>query len=320
MPNPIQNPHDAFMKSMLADMDVARDFLANLMPSHLLRLLDMSTLKSEHSSFITEELQEVFADAVFTVQLQQSEAKGEESFISILLEHKSYADEQTAFQILLYLAQGYREQLKSRLPLRPIIPMLFYHGKEGWEFKPIPSFFGGLHIDLIPYVPSYEAIFADLNQMRDEDILQVANAWVRAALLTQKYSRHPEELAKRMVLIFQTLAGTPKGNFLSEFIVYYFSVTEISPGQLRQAIQPLPLSLKTDIMSTYEMILQQGIEKGIEKGIERGIEQGIEQGIEIEKAQVILRGHEEGLSLDTLAALTGFSLEQVRQIIDPSAG
>lgn len=135
-----------------------------------------------------------------------------------------------------------------------------------------------------------------------------------------------------MVLIFQTLAGTPRGNFLSEFIVYYFSVTEISPAQLRQAIKPLPLSLKTDIMSTYEMILQQGIEKGIEKGIERGIERGIEKGIEqgievgiekgieMEKAQVVLRGYEEGLSLDTLAALTGFSLDQVRQLVDPSTG
>lgn len=75
-------------------------------------------------------------------------------------------------------------------------------------------------------------------------------------------------------------------------------------------------------MSTYEMILQKGIEKGIEqgieKGIEKGIEQGIEKGIEIQKVQVILRGHEEGLPLDLLASLTGFSLEQVRQIVDPA--
>ncbi len=55
MPNPIQTPHDAFIKSLLADPDVARDFLASLMPGHLLRLLNMGTLKSEHSSFITEE-------------------------------------------------------------------------------------------------------------------------------------------------------------------------------------------------------------------------------------------------------------------------
>ncbi|MBK8652377.1 MAG: Rpn family recombination-promoting nuclease/putative transposase [Haliscomenobacter sp.] len=99
------------MKSLLSDMDVARDFLASLMPGHLLCLLDMSTLKPEHSSFITQELQEVFADAVFSVRLQQSEAVGAES-LSASCWSTSYADEQTAFQMLLYLAQGYREQLK----------------------------------------------------------------------------------------------------------------------------------------------------------------------------------------------------------------
>lgn len=51
--------------------------------------------------------------------------------------------------------------------------------------------------------------------------------------------------------------------------------------------------------------------KGREEGIEKGIEEGIEKG----KVEVILTGVQSGLTVETLAHITGYSEERVEKII-----
>lgn len=195
MPKEIRPPHDAFMKSLLSDIDIARDFLKTFLPEPLKVLLDFQSLKAEQTTFVTPELQEVFADALFSVHLKGA-GNDPPCLISILLEHKSYSDEQAPFQVLLYLAHGYQAQWKKRgAPLRPIIPFLYYHGKDHWAPKPLSSFFAPAYSELLGYIPQFEMVFKDLHSLGEEEILAAANVWLRASLLAQKYSHAPEALS-----------------------------------------------------------------------------------------------------------------------------
>lgn len=295
------NPHDAFFKSLLSDLDRARDFLGSLLPARLLEHSDLTTLKAEKASFISPALQETFADAVFSLQLNANTKGSKRAYlISILLEHKSYADDHAAFQVLEYLAHGYRVQLKNKEALRPIIPFLFYHGKNEWNLKPLAHCFDQAYAFVLPYVPQFDVIFTDLTQMPEEEIQYIANVWVRAALMTQKYSHDPKALAQHISRIFQTLSEAGAGNFWKELIVYVFSIVKISSEELKEALKPVSPAIKSQIMSTYEMIFQQGIE----------------QGIELEKKEVILRGFNNGISIEVLALITGLSVEEVAQILE----
>ena len=65
-------------------------------------------------------------------------------------------------------------------------------------------------------------------------------------------------------------------------------------------------------MSTYDLILKEGIAEGIEKGIEKGIAKGIEK----EKINTIVKGYKKGLSLEILSSLTGFSINEITLIIE----
>src|SRR5699024_804059 len=60
-----------------------------------------------------------------------------EAYICFLLEHKSYKDRLTIFQISKYIIESWmamvQKENKKELPL--IIPMLVYHGKEKWNLK-----------------------------------------------------------------------------------------------------------------------------------------------------------------------------------------
>ena len=76
-------------------------------------------------------------------------------------------------------------------------------------------------------------------------------------------------------------------------------------------------------MSTYDLIvkegveigiqqgLKQGIEQGIEKGIERGIEQGIEQTLRKSTLEMLNSGLEEGLIIKFLQVDQAF-IDQVK--------
>ncbi len=80
-------------------------------------------------------------------------------------------------------------------------------------------------------------------------------------------------------------------------------------------VKALPAAIKEEVMSTYDMILQEGIEQGLQKGIQKGIEQGLQQGKEKNVNEVVLRGYQNGVSFEILCLLTGLSEEEVKAII-----
>jgi len=72
--------------------------------------------------------------------------------------------------------------------------------------------------------------------------------------------------------------------------------------------------------TTYQAILQEGIEKGIEKGIEQGIEQGEQIGALHEARSVLQRigsrrlGQPSEKALETLIGIS--DLQRLNQLID----
>jgi predicted transposase YdaD len=67
----IQNPHDKFFKESFGNLAVAKDFLVNYLPSEILERIDLNSLLPQKDSFINEELQEVFSDMLFQVDLNK---------------------------------------------------------------------------------------------------------------------------------------------------------------------------------------------------------------------------------------------------------
>ncbi|MBK6947848.1 MAG: hypothetical protein IPH16_07110 [Haliscomenobacter sp.] len=89
------------------------------------------------------------------------------------------------------------------------------------------------------------------------------------------------------------------------------SITKIPAKQWAEMVKALPAAIKEEVMSTYDMILQEGIQKGIEQGIQEGLQQGKEKNV----TEVVLRGYQNGVSFEILCLLTGLSEEEVKAII-----
>jgi len=286
MKKSLNNPHDKFFKSFILDKQNAIDFLKTFLPRYLSEALDFDSISIENVTFISESLSEVFSDAVFKCKIKENDI-----YISILIEHKSYPDKFLAVQLLKYLSNAYSLQLKNENKLELVVPLVYYHGKDNWKYKPISKIIEGIPDFLKDYVPDFDTVFVNLNKMSESELNNINNLLLVSALYMQKYSVEPELLKAKIVDIISFLENTlsgNKGNFIRNVFVYFNELVEIDLDELKNIINALPLKEKKEIMTTYQLIKQEGIKEGIKKGFEKSITRLFQKGFDIEQIADIM--------------------------------
>ncbi len=134
------------MKTLLSDKPRAQVFLQCMLPAELAEQLDLGTLEPIDRLQLPESGHEHYVDALFRVRLRTS-AHEDEALVSILLEHKSYADRWGSLQLLYYIAAAYYSRHNTHQPLQLVIPYLLdllrgesSRGQKG-PFSPILCLF-----------------------------------------------------------------------------------------------------------------------------------------------------------------------------------
>ncbi len=327
------HPHDKFFKETFSRPELARDFLRNYLPKTAVSLLDLDSLTVESDSFIDPELQEQFADLLYKVNLRS----GGEAYVYTLIEHKSNPEILTPLQLLRYMVSIWTKDQRKKMPLRPIIPIVLYHGRASWN---APINFAGLFSGdeaLRPYWPSFTYELQNLNNTHDNEI--TGEAQLRIGLLVLKYIAAPE-LNGRLVEIltlFEDVSETATAVEYLRTVLYYISKAGryVEQTDVVTAVQTVLDDGGNEIMQTIadhwieqgvdrgiEQGFKQGIDRGIEQGLRRGIDQGIEQGLRRGIDQGIEQGFTQGkkdvarrlLALHdamTVSEITGLSIEDV---------
>ena len=278
------------------------------------------TLKYSETDFVLPDLKEVFSDIVFSV----SRKNNKEAYISIILEHKSQPDDFTAVQVLLYVAYGYYKQYRSKRSLNPILPFVFYHGKQKWIFKPIEELFDELPEELKPYIPKFKALFVDLAQFSDEQLNELGDSLLTAVLLLGKYIFRTEELRNKIKLIFEKLneaSNSPQRNLIRPSIVYVLRNIEVN--FILEIIEDLPPTIKTDIMTAYDALIEKGMQKGkeegiregMQKGIQKGIQKGMQKGKEVVLSKTVTNLHKKQFDIAQIADILEIPPKKVRELL-----
>ncbi len=310
MAREINNPHDKFFKSFIYEKENAIDFLKTFLPENISGIIDFDSLSIENNSFVSDALSETFSDAIFKCRLKNT---NEEVFVSILIEHKSYPDKYVAIQLLNYLANGYLAQLKEANTLQLIIPFIYYHGKENWQYKSLPEIINNIPDYLKVFVPDFNTVYVDLNTMSETELENINNLMLLSALYMQKYSFSPEQLLSKIIDIL-TLADRnqqKRGNFLKCIFVYFNELVEIQTGELREIIASLPDNTKKDIMTTYQLIIEEGIQKGRKEGLQEGRKEGLEEGL----GKGVLNLHKRDFSIVQIAEIMEIPVDKVKSIL-----
>ena len=139
MPDFPRKSHDEFFKASFGRLEIARDYLEQLLPQDVHQTLDLSQLERMNGAWVTPELEEYFSDVIYRCPLKEGKSK---VWISFLFEHKSSIDGFPHLQLLRYLLDAWQEQHKQKQPLSPIVPIVVYHGLQKWHKRDLSSYFG----------------------------------------------------------------------------------------------------------------------------------------------------------------------------------
>jgi len=296
-------PHDQFIRELLNHREAAAEFLTYALPHEVCTLLDLKRLSYSGNSYTSHELRELLCDVVLNVPLVSADQDTE---VTILIEHKSFKDRMTSFQLLSYVAAGYQQQIKQGKKLKLIIPVVYYHGKQKWELPAFSDFFQDLPVPLRRYIPGMEVDMMSIRNMSRDHIMAVTNAMLRAALMVQKGAHERLFALEEYARVFNMLNVEKGGNFFISTIVYIFSVDYFNPQEFQKVTRHLDTRTKRKTMTLREHFIAEGIEKGIQKG---KLEGSLQSRYEVAR-KLILRK----MPLEEICELTDLTMEEVKGI------
>jgi predicted transposase/invertase (TIGR01784 family) len=292
----IQNVHDKFFKETFSRVDIAINFLEEMVNDSFVQKLHLHTLKLENGSYIDEKLEESFADIIYTCQY------GEENRtvkIALLYEHKSYREEYPHWQLVKYMVNVWQSGLKQKKvkPI-PIIPIVIYHGKAKWKYQSMREYFENLDEDFFKYIPDFEYHLVDLSKFSDKKIANFRNKFLAISTLLFKHSRYKKYLQKieNEFVNLMKLIDNQEGYVFTQAIILYIENTDrLTITELIAIFSKVSINIKNTAMTTAEQLKSQG---------------ALETQI-----RAIKNGYLNGTSPSLLATLFELSVEKVEEII-----
>lgn len=304
MAEQLNNAEDKIFKETFSRLEYARELLLQCAPASLTAALRLETLELTNASFVDDELSEHFADLVYHCQAQgDGSAK-----VSFLLEHKSYLPPNPPLQILGYQANGWRQQLKSKLKPAPILPVLFYHGKDHWEALPWKAYLAGMETAFEPYTPEGKYVLIDLSEVPDDAIRQFRFGFLKTVLLLMKHRFEREYLLNNLTNILFFVEEEMEIEVRAEdfHIILRYLTASISLDWKEVKERAKPLFKINKAMTILEEIKVESKQEGIKEGIKKGIKEGIKKGIKKGMEEGMKEGMKEGYSLKTKEMVISF--------------
>ncbi len=298
-------PHDRFFKLIFSEPSQAAALLRGALPAGLKELLDLDSLKLDNNSYVDDRLKEHFADLVFDCNCHSPALSMK---LVLLIEHKSYVSPHIHLQLLRYMLQIWEKMETNGEPLQPVIPLVVYHGQARWRAIPFWRYFADTFPEnLLPYLPSFEYVYLNLEEKPVEDIqITFENKFVFQTLLLMKFIRQPN-LDQYIDQIFfgAKVDGEEEQvtRFFRKFITYIYQCSKMEKQAIEKIEQSLVEYWGYEPGSPAEQLLNEGRAAGREEGREEGRE------------AIVRSMMGKGFTGAEIANLTDLPLEEVAQMM-----
>ncbi len=171
-----------------------------------------------------------------------------------------------------------------------IIPLVVYHGKEGWNIKPTLGEmilgYDELPRDIQALIPDYQYLFFDLSRFTDEEIKGAVITRIAVMILRDIQKKGIGailEIVLKAAILLQELEDKETGLEYFEILMrYIFSARpDLTRGDFNELVKKIETTYpegSEKVMTLAELFRQEGREEGREVGREEGIMKGLEKG------------------------------------------
>jgi predicted transposase/invertase (TIGR01784 family) len=313
----IDKVNDKIFKKVFDDPENVRILLKKALPEPLLKAIDFSELAIDPTNYVSNKFKECFTDIVAKTKMKTDDKDGKtiDTDIYILIEHKCYRDEAIFIQLLMYMYLMWQKDLDDKKPLRVIIPLVFYHGKEKWTVP--QSFTDQFNVseDVKRFLLDFRYVLFDTVNwnFKDETNEELReNVFLMTALALMKSAFNEDIDAVRDIFTFWHEKGfTREEDNILFFLMYLTETKDIKPEKLKKMLEESKIPGGDFMPTLAERWKKEGMEKGIEKGMQKGMKEGMKAG-KLETARELLKN---GVSIDIIAKSTGFSKKELEKLI-----
>ena len=301
--------HDVFFKLTFALPEIAVELTRNVLPPRLFEKLDTDNIEIQDGLLgESDYFKKSAADLIYVIPFKNS---AEKLRVFAILEHKSYSDPLTIFQLTRYCVHVMEREVQqaeesnqkmSNFRFPPIIPIIIHHGHSRFnaasELAQIQT--------VLPQMESYslnmKAILFDLNSICVDELPLGTNVPAFTGVLKMMqaiFSRNGAVLASEALTGLRPYSQNPKyQNLIRTLLVYMVRCSKhITRKDYNEIIHNDNIvdQGEKNMMSLAEQWFAEGKEQGIAEGREQGIAEGKEQGIAEGKEQGIAEGKEQGI-------------------------
>lgn len=262
--------HDTYTKAVFSRRENANGLFKAVLPPALLASLDLSS--TEYCAGSYAGVTSRHSDLLYKVRLA-----GREALLYVLLEHKSTVDDPLLpATLLVYMGRIWDQWLRENEAKKPaeratllpaVIPVVLYHGAEGWtaatELLDVIDLAPDALVALRPHLPSYRFVLDDLVTRTDQDLRARETAVLgRLALLLLRHLRELRTDPPSVLAFLRTVADLfnllPDEDRVLSFW-YILGVAEPDPlavqSALRDVVEPRVLE---GVMTAAEKLRTEG--------------------------------------------------------------
>ena len=310
--------HDTYTKAVFSRRENANGLFKAVLPAGLLAALDLSSTEYRRGSYAGVTSRRT--DLLYTVKLE-----GRDAFLYVLLEHKSTIDDPLLpATLLVYLGRIWDEWLRENEARRPedratrvpaVIPVVLYHGADGWtaatELLDVIDLAPDTLAAVRPHLPSFRFVLDDLVTRTDQDLRARETAVLgRVALLLMRHLRELRTDPASVLAFLRTVADLfnllPDDDRVLCFW-YILEVAEPDPqavqSALRDVVEPRVLE---GVMTAAEKLRNEGQVRTLLRQL-----RSLFGPLEAEVEERISAADEATLDAWTDRVLTAKSLEEV---------
>jgi len=313
--NEIDKIHDKIFKKAFGNVENTRGFLYKILPIEIKDRLDFKSLKIDTTNYVSTEFKEGFSDIVVKTKMK-SAAGNKKVHIYFLLEHKSESEGKvkTFFQILKYMVFVWEKDIAAKKPLRVIIPIVFYHGKEKWD---VPASFVELFDvdeEVKKFLMDFTYILFDTNtwDFRDSKNREFKdNVFVFTTLSLMKAAFRNDMEAIREIFEFWQKKGFTGNKDMVLFYMAYISKTQkVAPTKLKKILE----ETKIDGGEMMQTLAQHWIREGKRETEKKWKEK--EKKWKEEKREMATRMLFKNYSVNEVMAITGLTEKEIQSLMN----
>lgn len=306
------SPHDRYIRSVMSNPKVVKEFFEKNLPSHVLSSIDLSTIVPQKDSFVDDKLRLKVVDLLYSVNIQ-----GEPGYLYVLMEHASTPDKMLPYRLLKYMIAIMDNHLtktgSKTLPM--IYPLVLYTGENPYTYSTDLFELFGTHRQIAQEILCKPYQLIDLSRFSDEQLEEYY--WFKAAALLTKHIHDNDLLPffKRFLVQLKELEKQGELDYIYVSLTYIIEAGEVSSKQeFFNAIRSLESIDEEKIMTIAEQLKKEGYRQAIEQNKDKWFFEGRQEGRQEEKKEIARQMLAENISLEMISRVTGFSIEALQKL------